>query len=108
MAWPGNGVGALDPGGLIEIEEGWDFAVLAELARRGHRLAPVDGFARTVFGMGQIILRDPETGILTAGSEPRRRLRRGLVGNRACARPCACRVCNVWINTRVTKCKVAN
>ena len=47
-----------------------DFAVLAELTRRGHRLAPVDGFARTVFGMGQIILRDPETGILTAGSEP--------------------------------------
>ena len=71
LAWPGNGVGALDPGGLIEIEEGWDFAVLAELTRRGHRLAPVDGFARTVFGMGQIILRDPETGILTAGSEPR-------------------------------------
>ena len=69
-AWPGNGV-KLDPGGLIEIEEGWDFAVLAELTRRGHRLAPVDGFARTVFGMGQIILRDPETGILTAGSEPR-------------------------------------
>ena len=71
LAWPGNGVGALDPGGLIEIEEGWDFAVLAELTRRGHRLAHVDGFARTVFGMGQIILRDPETGILTAGSEPR-------------------------------------
>ncbi len=41
--------------------------MLAELARRSHRLAPVDGFARTVFGMGQIILRDPETGILTAG-----------------------------------------
>ncbi len=71
LAWPGNGVGALDPGGLIEIEEGWDFAVLAELTRRGHRLAPVDGFARAGFGMGQIILRDPDTGILTAGSEPR-------------------------------------
>ncbi len=71
LAWPGNGVGALDPGGLIEIEEGWDFAVLAELTRRGHRLAPVDGFGRIAFGMGQIILRDPETGVLTAGSEPR-------------------------------------
>ena len=71
LTWPGRGVGANDPGGLIEIEEGWDFAVLAELTRRGHRLAPVDGLHRIVFGMGQIILRDPETGILTAGSEPR-------------------------------------
>jgi gamma-glutamyltranspeptidase/glutathione hydrolase len=31
----------------------------------------VDGFHRHIFGGGQIILRDPETGVLTGGSEPR-------------------------------------
>jgi gamma-glutamyltranspeptidase/glutathione hydrolase len=45
---------------------------MAELARRGHRLVPLDGFGRSEFGGGQIILRDPNTGVLTAGSEPRK------------------------------------
>jgi len=54
------------------MEEGWSFATLAELARRGHRIVPVDGFERGVFGGGQIILRDPESGVLVAGSDPRK------------------------------------
>jgi gamma-glutamyltranspeptidase/glutathione hydrolase len=54
------------------MEEGWSFSTLAELARRGHRLVPVDGFARMSFGGGQIIMRDPKTGVLIAGSEPRK------------------------------------
>jgi gamma-glutamyltranspeptidase/glutathione hydrolase len=66
------GVGAEDPGGLLYIEEGWPFEVMAALAQRGHHLAPVGGFARRVFGGGQIIVRDPETRVLTAGSEPRK------------------------------------
>ncbi|HEY63222.1 MAG TPA: gamma-glutamyltransferase family protein [Caldilineae bacterium] len=72
LAGPDAGLGAQEPGGLVMIEEGWDFGVMAELARRGHRLAPVDGFGRVVFGGGQIILRDPDTGVLIAGSDPRK------------------------------------
>ena len=72
LAGPGSGLGAGQPGGLVRVEEGWSFATLAELARRGHRLAPVDGFGRGSFGGGQIILRDPDTGVLTAGSDPRK------------------------------------
>ena len=67
-----QGVGAQQPGGLVRIEEGWSHAVLADLTRRGHRLAPVDGFGRIGFGGGQIILRDPETGVITGGSDPRK------------------------------------
>ncbi len=72
LAGPGDGLGAHDEGGLVFIEEGWDFTVLAELARRGHHLAPVTGFARSTFGGGQIILRHPENGVLTGGSDPRK------------------------------------
>jgi gamma-glutamyltranspeptidase/glutathione hydrolase len=68
----GGGVGAQDPGGRVLMEDGWDFATMAELTRRGHRLVPVDGFGRSAFGGGQIIVRDPNTGVLTAGSEPRK------------------------------------
>ncbi len=72
LSGPHSGLGAQEPGGLVLVEEGWSFATLAELARRGHRLAPVDGFGRAVFGGGQIILRDPETGVLIGGSDPRK------------------------------------
>ncbi len=72
LAEPRDGLGAQQPGGLVLMEEGWAFATLAELARRGHRLVPVAGFDRGVFGGGQIILRDPATGVLTAGSDPRK------------------------------------
>jgi len=72
LSGPYDGLGAQQPGGLVLMEEGWAFATLAELARRGHRLAPVAGFDRGVFGGGQIILRDLATGVLTAGSDPRK------------------------------------
>jgi gamma-glutamyltranspeptidase/glutathione hydrolase len=71
LANPEDGVGATSLGGLLEIESSWDISVLASLASRGHRLAPVDGFSRLEFGMGQVIMRDPDTGVLIAGSEPR-------------------------------------
>ena len=67
-----EGVGADDPGGLLYIEEGWPCDVMAALAQRGHHLAPIKGFARGVFGGGQTIVRDPETGVLTVGSDPRK------------------------------------
>ncbi len=72
LAGPEAGLGAAEAGGLVHVEEGWEFGVLAELAQRGHHLAPVTGFARSLFGGGQIILRNPETGVLIAGSDPRK------------------------------------
>ncbi len=69
---PHAGLGAQEPGGLVLIEEGWDFATLAALARRGHRLHAVDGFERGTFGGGQIIRRDPVSGVLAGGSDPRK------------------------------------
>jgi gamma-glutamyltranspeptidase/glutathione hydrolase len=72
LAGPSAGLGAQEAGGLIMMEEGWSFATLAELARRGHRLVPVDGFGRMSFGGGQIIMRNPDTGVLIAGSDPRK------------------------------------
>jgi len=72
LAGPSAGLGAQEEGGLVQIEDGWDFGVLADLAQRGHRLAPVTGFARNTFGGGQIITQDPIHGILTGGSDPRK------------------------------------
>ncbi len=68
----GGGLGAEDPGGQVLIEEGWSFSTLAALTSHGHHLLPVDGFKRGTFGGGQIILRDPRTGVLTGGSDPRK------------------------------------
>jgi len=58
-------------GGAVALEEGLDFSVLSALAARGHDVHPVSGYRRAIFGRGQIILRDPETGVLWAGSDPR-------------------------------------
>jgi gamma-glutamyltranspeptidase / glutathione hydrolase len=43
--------------------------VRAELARRGHALYPPEQPLH--YGGGQVIVRDPETGVLIGGSEPR-------------------------------------
>ena len=43
-----------------------------ELRRRGHTLEVVGGYDRVSFGGGQIIARDSDTGVLMAGSEPRK------------------------------------
>ncbi|MEZ4727157.1 MAG: gamma-glutamyltransferase family protein [Caldilineaceae bacterium] len=64
-------MGATQGGGLVLVEEGWEFSTLAELAKRGHQLAPVTGIEGVTFGGGQVILRHPVTGVLTGGSEPR-------------------------------------
>ena len=37
----------------------------------GHPVYSVGGYERSLFGRGQVILRDPVTGVLTAGSDPR-------------------------------------
>lgn len=59
------------PGGTVALEEGIPEAALADLAGRGHRVWRVGGWERALFGRGQVIQRDPETGLLTGGSDPR-------------------------------------
>lgn len=57
---------------ILLLEEGIPVKTLAVLATKGHRVQPVVGQMRGVFGSGQIILRDPETGVLFGGSDPRK------------------------------------
>jgi gamma-glutamyltranspeptidase/glutathione hydrolase len=60
-----------EPGGTVLMEEGIPDMTKAKLKSRGHRVERVRGLERGVFGRGQVILRDPETGVLSGGSDPR-------------------------------------
>ena len=44
---------------------------VAGLAEMGHPVQVVKGYARALFGRGQIIRREAETGVLCGGSDPR-------------------------------------
>jgi len=44
---------------------------MSQLEKMGHPVYRVTGYERALFGRGQVILRDPETGVLRAGSDPR-------------------------------------
>lgn len=68
----GIGLGADEPGGEVFIEQGFTFDQMAGLRAKGHRISPISGRQRAVFGGGQIIQRDPATGILIGGSDPRK------------------------------------
>ena len=58
-------------GGKVHLERGIPRATLAELAKRRHPLQPdVSGYARALFGRGQIIRCEPD-GVLWGGSDPR-------------------------------------
>jgi gamma-glutamyltranspeptidase / glutathione hydrolase len=61
----------MNDGGIVSLEEGIPVDVQLELAARGHKVAVVSGYARSAFGRGQVIRRDPETGVLCGGSDPR-------------------------------------
>lgn len=58
-------------GGRVALEEGITSEVQTELDRMGHRLYSVSGYARALFGRGQIIHRNASTGVLCGGSDPR-------------------------------------
>jgi gamma-glutamyltranspeptidase/glutathione hydrolase len=58
-------------GGQVALEEGIPEKTIADLARRGHEVRRVGGYDRALFGRGQVILRDDETGTLAGGSDPR-------------------------------------
>ena len=59
------------PGDAIALEEGIDPAVRDGLRAQGHKAAYVRGYERAMFGRGQVVVRDPATGWLAAGSDAR-------------------------------------
>ena len=56
----------------VIIEEGLDEGVARELQSRGHKVGAMTGQRRVSIGGAQIIQRDRDTGVLRAGSEPRK------------------------------------
>ena len=58
-------------GGAVSLEEGIPEETIAGLAAMGHPVQVVKGYARALFGRGQIIRREAETGVLCGGSDPR-------------------------------------
>jgi gamma-glutamyltranspeptidase/glutathione hydrolase len=58
-------------GGEVALEEGINIETMSDLANMGHKVIPTSGHARAIFGRGQIIIRDRDTGILCSGSDPR-------------------------------------
>jgi gamma-glutamyltranspeptidase/glutathione hydrolase len=60
-----------EAGGDVAIEDGIPNEIMAQLEKMGHPVYRVTGYERALFGRGQVILRDTETGVLRAGSDPR-------------------------------------
>jgi gamma-glutamyltranspeptidase / glutathione hydrolase len=58
-------------GGVVALEEGIPEKTIADLVGRGHEVRRIGGYERALFGRGQVILRDEQTGVLTGGSDPR-------------------------------------
>ena len=58
-------------GGKVYIEDEISVKVMSELTGMGHEVVPCSDWRRGIFGRGQIIYRNPVTGVLTAGSDPR-------------------------------------
>jgi gamma-glutamyltranspeptidase / glutathione hydrolase len=64
-------IDAEESGGRVALEEGIPANVFSDLEKMGHPVYSVSSFDRSLFGRGQVILRDAETGVLCAGSDPR-------------------------------------
>jgi gamma-glutamyltranspeptidase/glutathione hydrolase len=58
-------------GGQVDLEKGIPVEEMESLAAMGHPVVPIDGHDRAIFGRGQVILRDRESGVLWGGSDPR-------------------------------------
>ena len=56
----------------VNLEEGIAEEAAGALRKRGHLvLDNVGGHMRAIFGRGQIIKREPSSGVLCGGSDPR-------------------------------------
>ncbi len=55
----------------VALEEGMPDQTFRQLQNMGHTLELVSGMGRALFGRGQIILRDSQSGVLWGGSDPR-------------------------------------
>jgi gamma-glutamyltranspeptidase len=60
-----------ESGGGVALEEGIPANVVLDLEKLGHPVYSVGDFDRSLFGRGQVVVRDVETGVLCAGSDPR-------------------------------------
>jgi gamma-glutamyltranspeptidase/glutathione hydrolase len=58
-------------GGQVAFEEGILPEIQSELNKMGHSVYPLSGYDRAIFGRGQVIRRDAQTGVLCGGSDPR-------------------------------------
>jgi len=64
-------IDAEESGGRVALEDGIPQETISGLEKMGHPVYSVSGYERALFGRGQVILRDAETGVLCAGSDPR-------------------------------------
>jgi gamma-glutamyltranspeptidase/glutathione hydrolase len=60
-----------ESGGRVAVEEGMPKKTMDALKKMGHPLYEVSGYERALFGRGQVILRDADSGVLSAGSDAR-------------------------------------
>jgi gamma-glutamyltranspeptidase/glutathione hydrolase len=60
-----------EAGGWVGLEDGLPDRTIEGLFELGHSIRLVTGYERALFGRGQVVLRDPESGVLTGGSDPR-------------------------------------
>ena len=60
-----------EAGGIVALEAGIPQRVIKTLEKMGHPAQFIDGYERALFGRGQVIIRNPESGVLTGGSDPR-------------------------------------
>ncbi|HAS88447.1 MAG TPA: gamma-glutamyltransferase [Desulfovibrio sp.] len=60
-----------EAGGKVSLEEGLPAETIRKLSAMGHELEMRNGYERTIFGRGQVIVRDAEKGTLCAGCDPR-------------------------------------
>ena len=61
----------VSPSGVF-LEEGIDPLIVKSLKDMGHNIQLISGHARVGMGGAQVIKRDPESGVLSGGSEPRK------------------------------------